>query len=188
MPRLRMSSTERRADRWASRIFRMSSWSPTAVTDTADVTIGEEINFPDMPFTRFDIGGVGPTTVSTGLFGEFHNASFVFVAFGWQSVDIPHRGYRDPQSGIFDLDIDHINRPDHRDGMLIRSSAIGTTWPRRRGILAVTSWNDASFTATLARGGDGDGGGDGNVVPSPNAAWLSLIACRSWLLPPRHGL
>jgi hypothetical protein len=43
------------------------------------------------------------------------------------------------------------------------------------GDLTVTSWNDVRFTATVAGGGDGDSGGNGNVVPLPNAAWLSLI-------------
>ncbi len=142
------------------------------MTDTADVPAnGEEINFPAMPFT-IDIGGVGPTTVSTGLLGEFHNASFDFVDFGWQS-----------STSL--IGVVEINNPAFLNYDMTKSigpiAETGTdpfigNWEdmaTSAGDLTVTSWNDVSFTATVA--GDGDHGGNGNVVPLPSAAWFSLM-------------
>ncbi len=125
--------------------------SATAVTDTADVPAnGEEINFPAMPFT-IDIGGVGPTTVSTGLLGEFHNTLFDFVDFGWQS-----------STSL--IAVVEINNPAFLTYGMTKSigpiTETGTdpfigNWDdmaTSAGDLTVTSWNDVSFTATCGRG------------------------------------
>jgi len=152
-----------------SQTFSNVDLNESAVTDTASVPAnGEQINFAPMPFT-IDIGGVGSTTVSTGLLSLFHNASFQFVAAGWKTSSS-------------EIDVIEINNPAFLTYDMTTSIGPITetgsdpfigNWQNMStsgGNLTVTSWDNVSFTATL-----GSGTGGSNAVPLPSAAWLSLI-------------
>jgi hypothetical protein len=145
--------------------------SATGVTDTADVPPpGVEILFSPMQFT-IDIAGIGPTNVATGLLGLYNFPSAQFVDFGWLAP-------QDDQIGVVEINNPVFATYDMKTsiGPITETGAdsfvgnwSGMSTPA--GNLTVTSWNDVSFTATVA----GGGGGSGNAVPFPNAAWFSLI-------------
>ena len=145
--------------------FSSVNLSATATTDTSAVPPnGEEINFPPMPFT-IDIGGIGTTNLSTGLLSLFHNASSQFVAFGFQNGSSLINVIEIHSTAFTTYDLTTSIGPITEAG----TDPFISNWqnmPTSGGSLTVTSWDDVSFTATVA--------GAPITVPAPSAAWLSL--------------
>ena len=117
-----------------------------------------------MPFA-IDIGGLASTTVSTGLLDEFHNGTNDFVLFGWDNSGA--------LTGVVEVNSPAFTTYDMRTSIgpitETGSDPFVGNWLNMAtsgGDLTVTSWNDVTFTATVS---------GGTTVPSPNAAWLSLI-------------
>jgi len=159
--------------------FTGASLSVTAVVNTTDVpapTGADDIIEVLPSLVTIDIGGLGSTTISNGY--VFDNQAEAVGGFGATSGS------------------DTIQIPDASFGTWNMKTAFGpvfassdrsisdwTDMPTSEGDLAVNSYTDLTFTATLGSGSVG-----GNTVPSPSAAWLSLIGLPFAAIAARRGL
>jgi hypothetical protein len=156
--------------------FSDASLSVTASVDTADVPAPTEAdNIIDVSpsLVTINIGGLGSTTISNGY--VFDNQAEEVGGFGATSgsdtIQIP-----DPSFGTWNMKTAFGPVFAASD----RSIADWTDMSTSQGDLAVTSFTDFTFTATL--------GGGSNAAPLPSAAWLSLIGLSFVAIAVRRGV
>jgi hypothetical protein len=151
----------------------------TAVENTTDVPapIGaDNIIDVDPSLVTIKISGLAPTTISNGYI--FDNQALQSGGFGATSgsdtIQIP-----DPSFGSWNMKTAFGPVFAASD----RSIADWTDMPTSQGALAVNSYTNFTFTATLGSGSVG-----GNMVPLPSAEWLSLIGLAFVAIVARRGL
>lgn len=150
--------------------------SATAVTDTADVptAAGGGIDFNSVLFT-INIGGVGSTNLSTGELDK--NESTQNLDFGWRTSLSSTSVIRLSDPTLVNYDLKTAIGPITETGI----DPFAGNWlgmSTSAGDLSVSSWDNVTFTATLGAGG---------AVPSPSAAWLSLIGLPFVAIAARRG-
>ncbi|MGD0464619.1 MAG: hypothetical protein ABSB74_19210 [Tepidisphaeraceae bacterium] len=147
-----------------AKAFSDASMSVTAVTDTTDVpapTGADNIIDVYPSLVTINIGGLGSTTISNGYL--FDNQALESGGFGARpgsdTIQIP-----DPSFGPWNMKTAFGPVFAASD----RSIADWTGMSTSKGDLAVNSYTNLTFTATLG------GSGNSPAVPAPSAAGLSL--------------
>jgi hypothetical protein len=153
--------------------FSNAELSVTAVGDTASIPAPDSVGVIrfDTPVT-IGIHGVGSTTIATGAqIGCVPAENFVYFGVGPSDIQVFDSSF---STYLFKTSIGPISEATDP------STVDWTDMSTPLGDLAVNSYTDLTFTATL--------GGGSIMAPLPSAAWLSLIGLPFVAIAARRGV